>query len=57
MDKKNFTAILQVALLCKDGMGELELRQGLVGFGSNDIIEEGIKVFKSIEELKLKQEV
>jgi len=52
MENKKFTTILQVALWKKEGMGELEIRQHLIGIGSNDEIQEGIKLYTYLEELK-----
>ena len=54
MDKKDFTAILQVALWRNDGMDELKMRQLLVEFGSNDVIKEGMELCDRLNAMEIK---
>lgn len=52
--KEDFTTILQVALWANDGMNELKIRQLLVDAGSNETIQEGMKLCRRLNALELK---
>jgi len=54
MNKKEFTAVLQVALWRNDGRSELEIRQLLAELVSNDTIKAGIKLHDYLISLKIK---
>ncbi len=55
MNKKEFVNVFQIALLRKDGVGELEIRQLLVNVASNEEIQEGIKLCKQLNSLEIKK--
>ena len=57
MNKKDFTAILQVALWHNDGMSELQIRQKLVDFGSNEVITRGIRICNKLNSIELEQNI
>jgi len=54
MNKKEFTAVLQVALWRNNGMSELEIRQLLADLASDDIIKAGNKLCDYLISLKIK---
>ena len=54
MNKKDFTAVLQVALWRNEGMSELEIRQLLFNLCSDQTIQAGIKLHDYLNIIKWK---
>lgn len=52
MNKKDFTAVLQVALWRNEGMSELEIRQLLFNLCSDQTIQAGIKLHDYLNQIQ-----
>ena len=55
MNKRNFTAILQVALWKYEGMSELEIRQHLALLVSTQIINAGLRLSDYLNSIEVYQ--
>ena len=55
MNKKDFTAVLQVALWRNEGLSELEIRQLIAKLVDDSIIQAGIKLHDYLNALECKQ--
>lgn len=56
MNKKQFTAILQVCLWRNEGMSELEIRQHLANLVNDDVIKSGIKLCDYLNSISIKND-
>jgi hypothetical protein len=57
MDKKDFTAILQVALWHYEGISELGIKNLLAELCSDEIIEAGIGLANYLNSITIKNEI
>lgn len=55
MNRRDFTAVLQVALWKSEGMSELEIRQLLSNLCSDETIQAGIKLNDYLNGIKIEK--